>query len=37
MLYKEQYGGRRFTKEEQEKIEQMLELLKNHPNTDNTE
>jgi hypothetical protein len=25
MLYKEQYGGRRFTKEEREKVEQMLE------------
>jgi len=30
-LYREQYGGRHFTKEELEKIEGMLEWLKTHP------
>jgi len=30
-LYREQYGGRHFTKEELEKIECMLKWLKTHP------
>ena len=36
-LYRDQYGGRRLTKDELEKIEQMLEWMRAHPNTDNTE
>ena len=30
-LYRQEFGGRHFTKEELEKIESMLEWLKNHP------
>jgi hypothetical protein len=36
-LYREQYGGRSFTKEELEKVEQMLEWLRKNPDTNNAE
>ena len=34
--YREQFGNRRLIKEELGKVEQMLELLRTHPNTDDT-